>query len=183
MNAPIVAPKPVSEEAKQRLVHYFAENPAWVSAAKPLGDGVSSRVRFVGDDREWNLVRRGGKSVLEPGIPQNPDFEFVYTEGAVNYMTEIADGTIGDFATRLYECCFLLDEDRRVEFRVVSSVGQIIRRGYWIIALKGGFKVLKMARQHDIGGVDDIKRLFGLVRGLGSAEVREAILAARKNHD
>lgn len=180
MNAPSVAVKPVSEEAKQRLVRYFAENPAWMSAAKPLGDGVASWVRFVGDDRDWNLVRRGGKSVLEPGTPVNPDFEFVFSEGAINYMTELDNGTIGDFATRLYECCFLLDDDHRVEFRVVSSVGQIIRRGYWVIALKGGFKVLKIARQHDIGGVDDIKRLFGLLRGLGSAEVREAILAARK---
>lgn len=174
------AVSPVSDAAKQHLVRYFAENPAWISAAKPLGEGVASRVMFVGDEREWNLVRRGGVSVLEPGAPVNPDFEFIFSEGAIQYMTELPEGTIGDFATRLYECCFLLDEARRVDFRVVSGVGQILRRGYWIIALKGGFKVLKIARQHGIGGVDDIKRLFGLLQGKSSADVREAILAVRK---
>lgn len=177
------SPTPVPDEAKRRLVNYFAENPAWVSAAKPLGDGVCSRVYFFGEDTEWNLVRRNGVSVLEPGRADNPDFEFTFSEGAINYMTELAEGTIGDFATRFYECCFLMDEARRVEFQVVSSVSQIVRRGYWIIVLKGGFKVLKIARQHGIGGVQDIKRLFGLLRGKSSAEVRAAILAVRKDNE
>jgi hypothetical protein len=178
----VLKSQPVTEATKQKLVRYFAENPAWISAAKPLGDGVASRVRFVGDDREWNLVRRGGVSVLEPGDPVNPDFEFIFCEGSVHYLTDLEHGTIGDFATRLYECCFLLDEERRTEFRIVSSVGQIIRRGYWVIALKGGFKVLRIARAHGIGGVNDFRRLFGLLQHKGSADVREHILAARK-HD
>lgn len=178
----VLAPQPVTEETKQRLIRYFAENPAWISAAKPLGDGVASRVRFVGDEREWSLVRRNSVSVLEPGPPNNPDFEFIFCEGSALYLTELEHGTIGDFATRLYECCFLLDEERRTEFRIVSSVGQIIRRGYWVIALKGGFKVLRIARQHGIGGVSDIRRLFGLLQHKGSADVREHILSARK-HD
>jgi hypothetical protein len=176
-----VSPKPVSEEAKQRLITFFATNPAWMSAAKPLGEGVSSRLYFAGDEREWRLIRRKGVSVLEPGPAENPDFSFTFTEGAVDYMTELQDGSIGDFATRMYECCFLLDDDQRIDFQVVSSVAQVIRRNYWIIVLKGGFKVLKIARQHGIGGVQDFKRLFGLLRGKNSAEVRAAILNVRKD--
>ena len=170
---------PVSDEAKKRLVDYFAHHPSWISAAKPLGDGVCSSVKFTGEGQAWRLIRQEGKSVLETGLSENPDFDFTFSEGAIYYLTELEDGSIGDFATRFYECCFLLDEERRVEFQVVSGVGQILKRGYWKIALKGGLKVLKIARQHNLGGVNDVRRLFGLLRGKPSADVREAILAAR----
>ncbi len=171
---------PVSEAAKQKLIDFFAIHPAWVSAAKPLGDGVCSKLRFAGEDAPWCLIRRDGKSVLEPGEPVEPDFLFVFSEGAIQYMTELDDATIGDFATRLYECCFLFDEDLRVELQVLSPVSRILRNGYWKIALKGGFKVLKIARKHGIGGVRDIRRVFGLMQGKNSEEVRLILLENQK---
>lgn len=171
----------VTEHAKRKLIDYFAMHPAWVSAAKPLADGVCSRLRFEGEEKVWRLIRRNGVSVLEPGEPDNPDFDFVFSEGAIDYLTELQEGSIGDFATRLYECCFLLPEDKRVEFQVLAPVSQILKRGYWKIALKGGLKVLRIARQHGLGSLDDIKRLFGLLQGKSSSEVRAAILATRRD--
>ncbi len=170
----------VSREAKEKLIAFFADHPAWVEAARPLPDGVCSRLRFAGDDQVWSLIRRGGRSVLEPGEPPNPDLDFVFSEGAIAYMTELDDATIGDFATRLYECCFLLDESRLVELRVIAGVGQLFRHGYWKIVLKGGWKVLKIARAHGIGTPGDLRRVFGLLRHKNSADVRAAIAALRK---
>jgi hypothetical protein len=174
---------PVSLEARRKLIHYFATHPAWVKAAQPLGEGVCSALRWMDDPEPWRLIRRDGISILEPGEPENPDFSFVFSEGAVEYLTGAENGTIGDFATRLYECCFLLDADRRVDFQVIAPISQILKRGYWKVALKGGFQVMKMARAHGIGSAKDIRRIFGLLRGQNSAAVREAILSARKTSE
>ncbi len=176
------APQPtVSPEARQKLIRFFAEHPAWMEAARPLGEGVCSHVRFAGDDTDWNLVRRAGVSVLEPGEPVNPDFFFAFTEGAIAYLTEDENANIGDFATRMYECCFLLDEDRRIDFQIVSPITQILRHGYWKIAIKGGWKVMRIARAHGIGSLRDFQRVLGLLRGKNSSAVREAFLAQRRD--
>lgn len=169
----------VSEDARQRLIQFFAEHPAWVNAARPLPDGVCSQLFFAGDPTPWRLIRREGKSVLEPGEPEKPDFGFVFSQGAIDYMTEPVDATIGDFAVRLYECCFIMDEDRRVELQVIAPISQIVRNGYWKIALKGGWKVMKLARAHGIITVRDVRRVFGLLRGQNSAAVRELFLSQR----
>jgi hypothetical protein len=169
----------VSQAAKQRLIDYFLTNPAWVSAARPLGEGVCSALRFQGEPEPWRLIRRNGQSVLEPGEPDAPDLFFEFSEGSIAYLTELENASIGDFATRLYECAFLFDEDRRIEVQVVGPISQIIRRGYWKIVLKGGLQVLRIARAHNIGSVEDLRRLFGMLQGKNSAEVREAIRAAR----
>jgi hypothetical protein len=171
----------VSDRAKQRLIDYFAFNPAWVAAARPLADGVCSRLLFEGEDIVWSLVRRNGCSILEPGEPENPDLQFVFSEGAIDYLTELDEASIGDFAARLYECAFLLDDQRMAELTVISSMGQILKRGYWKIALKGGFQVLKIARAHGIGGPRDFQRIIGLLQGKNSADVRAAIRATRKD--
>ena len=169
----------VPEEARQRLIEFFATHPAWVSAARPLPDGVCSQLFFAGDPTPWRLIRRGGQSVLEPGEPDQPDFGFVFSEGAIDYMTEPDDATIGDFAVRLYECCFVMDEDYRVELQVLSPISRILRNGYWKIAMKGGWKVMKLARAHGIITIKDVRRVFGILQGRNSAEVRALFLAQR----
>lgn len=171
---------PVTEAAKQRLIDYFGKHPAWKSAAAPLADGVCSALQFEGEPEAWRLIRRNGESILELGEPVNPDFSFTFSEGAIAYLTELEDATIGDFATRLFECCFTMGEDRRIELRVISSVGQIVKRRYWIIAVKGGMKVLKIARAHGLGSLTDFRRVMGLLQHKSSAEVREALLAQKK---
>jgi hypothetical protein len=152
--------EPPPDEVIEDLARLFLEHPAWQRAAGQLSEASSSTVYFRHrPGRAWQLVRRGGRTLLEPGASPDPDLVFRFGPESVRRLRETRGG-VADFAVRLFS---LLDADepaQRVELRVVAPLRRLMQRGYLRLLLSAGPAVLAFGASH---GVRTLGRLRALV--------------------
>jgi hypothetical protein len=149
----------VADPHVTRLADFFRNHPVWSDAARWVDSRASSRVRFRHRPGEtWRLVRRDGVSLLEPGDVSDPDFEFLFSPGAIERITRI-DGDIGDFAVALFDCVAAEDPDQRVEIQIVASFSRLARRGYLRLLIAGGPALVAFGVRHGVRTLADLRRL------------------------
>ena len=154
------------QQAIEQLRIFFAEHPAWVKAAKSIVDGANSEVVFDGEAAPWRLMRVDGVSVLEPGVAPSPDFTFYFTGSAIASLTQTDQkATISDFALVLFNRIISDDPRERIGFHVRAPFGQLVKRGYLRVLLRGGPAVLRFMSEHGIRSWRDFNSLVTAVRG------------------
>ena len=152
------------DERVERLARFFREEPAWTEAARHLVPSASSAVSFTHRPGErWRLVRRGGETILEPGIADDPDFELTFAPGAIDRITA-ARGGVGAFAVALFGSIADADPAHRTDLRIVAPFHRLARRGYLRLLIAGGPAVLAFGARHGIRTLGDLRRLVRRLR-------------------
>jgi len=158
--------EPQSDEVIEDLARLFLEHPAWQRAAGQLSEASSSTVYFRHrPGQAWQLVRRGDRTLLEPGASPDPDLVFRFGPESVRRLRETR-GSVADFAVRLFSLLDADEPEERVDLRVVAPVSRLTRRGYLRLLLSAGPKVLAFGARH---GVRSVGRLWALVESSRSS--------------
>lgn len=147
------------------LARFFTEHPAWVAAAERISDGANSKVFFrhrPGD--EWHLLRREGHSELLPGPAPDPDFAFRFTPRSIERLAAV-EGGIADFAIELFTLITEMDEEARVDFRIVAPFRRLVRRGYLRLLVESGPRVAAWGSQRGVGSLRELRRFVSRMRG------------------
>ena len=148
----------------RKLARLFLEHPAWLSAARHVREGASSKVAFSHlPSGSWHLVREGGRSLLRPGPAADPDFAFRFTPAAIDRLAA-ARGGIGDFAVALFSLILEEDESIAVGFRILSSFSKLARRGYVRLLLAAGPRVVAWGAAHGVRTPGQLRRLVRELR-------------------
>lgn len=143
----------------QELAELFASHPIWLDAARSIADGATSRVYFSHRPGEpWHLERRRGRSVLAPGITEDPDFAFRFTPAAIERLSAV-EGEVGNFAVELFRLIIDDDPDLRIGFRIVAPFTRLARRGYLSLLLRGGPRVVAFGASHGVRTLGALRRL------------------------
>lgn len=118
----------------------------------PLKDGAISMVEIEGDDTIYSLGKEKGIGFFRPGKPDKPDTYMKFTPSAIDYLVE--SGSVQDYAERLAECIQYAplkkvssDPNKKVDFKLTTSMIGAIRKGYWEMLKMGGPKIIKMIKQ------------------------------------
>ncbi len=151
--------------ALETLRVFFEEHEVWQEAARPVKDGANSEVYFRSIPGEYYLIREDGKSWLRKGKAPSPDFSFVFPDEAIRRFESLNGDNISDFAMLLFELLGNEDDLNLIGFRVSGSIGQILKRGYLQVVLKGGPRVLQYAASHGIRSLGDFGRLLKSLKG------------------
>lgn len=156
----------IDPQTVKQLADFFRYHPTWIAAARPVKDGSNSEVFFAGTTQPYHLMRQNGESLLLEGPAPSPDFSFIFPPSVVADFTALGqDAEVADFAIMLFDHIQAQDEDKRVGFRVVGSITQILWRGYLQVLLKGGARVLHYAAEHGVRNLNDFSRLLRNLRG------------------
>ena len=146
-----------------QLAQLFAAHPAWQEAAARVSERSSSNVYFRQRPGEvWRLVRRAGRSCLEPGAAKDPDFVFRFAPGSVRRLASVSGG-VDDFAVALFSLFDEVDE-LRVDFRVVAPLRRLVARGYLKLLLKAGPKLAAYGASKGLHGLRDLRGLVARSR-------------------
>lgn len=162
MSPPVISPS--ADPHVAGLAALFRDHPVWQGAARLVDERATSAVYFSHRPGEpWRLVRRGGRTVLEPGPAPDPDFVFRFTPAAIARLAATA-GDMGAFATTLFELIVTDDENERVGFRIAAGFPRLVARGYLRLLLAAGPAVLRFGVAHGIATLHALRRLVGELR-------------------
>ena len=154
-----------SDPIVQRLGRFFREHDVWTAAAELVDEESSSRVTFSHrPGEEWRLVRREGRTVLEPGRARDPDFAFHFTPGAVETVTAVK-GDIADFAIALFSAALETDPARSLGLDVIAPFPRLLRRGYIRLLWAGGGPLLAFGARNGIRTMGQLRDLVANLRG------------------
>jgi hypothetical protein len=168
--SPGEAPAAEGDPHVQRLVELFRSHPAWCEAAARIAEDATSKVFFQHRPGEpWQLVRRGGGTVLEPGAAEDPDLAFCFPPAAIEELAHTR-GSVADFALALFRLALDDDPERRVRIRVIAPYARLLRRGYVDLLLRGGPRLLWFGATHGVRSLAQLRRLVDSAR---SAEPEE----------
>jgi hypothetical protein len=148
------------EEHVEKLRELFATHPAWQKAAKYIRDGSSSRVLFSHVAGDFQLLRRGGQSLLVAGEAQDPDFALRFTPRAIDRLAAIESAEIADFAIELFNCTISDDPELQVGLRVVGGFPRLMLRGYVGLLFGGGPRLLAYGASRGIRNVSDLRKFL-----------------------
>ena len=148
----------------EKLRALFASHPAWLSTAKTIRDGSSSRVYFSHLPGEFLMLRKDGKSLLLDEPAPDPDFAFRFTPGAIDRLCQVEGSEQADFAIALFDCIVSDDPDLQVGLRVISGFTRLVWRGYVTMLLRGGPRVLAYGATRDIYNVADLRKFMRQTR-------------------
>jgi len=158
--------EPMPDEWTERLAELFAEQPAWVAAARHLRGDATSTVYFShrkGDP--WRLETQRGRTRLLPGAARDPDFVFRFTPEAIERL-EAVRGGIGEFAVALFEEIV----DGKADLRIKAGFARLTMRGYVKLLLVAGPPVLAFGASHGIRTLGALRRFVGELRSRGAAD-------------
>ena len=156
----------VPPQTVKQLADFFRYHPTWIEAARPVKDGSNSEVFFAGFTQPYHLMRQNGESRLLEGAAPSPDFSFIFPTSVVADFAALGqDAEVADFAIMLFDHIQSQDDAKRIGFRVVGSITQILWRGYLQVLLKGGGRVLQYAAAHGVRNLNDFSRLLRNLRG------------------
>jgi hypothetical protein len=148
----------------ERLARFFRDEPAWAEAARFIDPEAASRVAFSHRPGEaWRVVRRSGTTVLERGTVDDPDFELLFTPGAIERITAVRGG-VGSIAVALFAAIVDADPERRADLRIIAPFSRLVRRGYVRLLIAAGPAVLAFGARHGIHTLGDLRRLVRRLR-------------------
>lgn len=147
-----------------KLRELFLHHPAWLNAATHIKEGAQSRVYFSHVPGEYQMLRRGGQSLLLEGRASDPDFAFRFTPKAIERLAQVQGNDLVDFAVELFECVVSDDPEVQVGLRIVSSFPKLLMRGYVTLLLKGGPRVLAYGASRGVHSVSDLRRFVQQAR-------------------
>jgi len=157
------------DELVAALARLFLEHPAWQRAAGRVSGDSESSVYFTHRPAEaWHLSRRSGRSILETGRSDDPDFVFRFSPGSIKALQQVSGG-VGDFAVTLFSLLDEVDANLRVDLRVAAPFSRLRKRGYLGLLLSAGPKVVVYGAGRGIRSLGALKRLVDSAR-LGRAE-------------
>lgn len=149
------------------LARLYRGHPAWIQAARHIADDAESDVYFSHlPGRAWHLVRDRGTTRLLPGRSARPDFVFRFTPEAVKRLGAV-EGGVADFAVTLFGLVLEEDASRRVDLRIVSPFGELMRRGYGALLLACGPKLLAFGAARGVASPRRLRRLVEQLRARG----------------
>lgn len=145
----------------EKLRTLFSTHPAWLSTAKSIRDGSSSRVYFSHlPGQEFHLLRKDGQNLLldEPAV--DPDFAFRFTPYSIDRLSSVEGSEQADFAIALFDCIVSEDPDEQVGLRVIAGFTRLVWRGYVTMLLRGGPRVLAYGATRGIHSVGDLRKFM-----------------------
>ncbi len=157
---------PTHDEWTERLATLFAEQPAWVAAAKHLRYDATSTVFFRHREGEaWRLETHERRTCLLPGAALDPDFVFRFSPASIEVL-EAVQGGIGEFAVALFEQI----TEGEVDLRIRAGFGRLTMRGYVKLLLAAGPPVLAFGATHGIRTLGALRKFIAELRSRGAAD-------------
>ncbi len=143
----------------EALRAFFVDHPDWRAAAGRLDRAACSRVSFTHlPGRDWRLLRRGGRTVLEPGRVTDPDFALTFSPIAIERIVA-ARGGMAAFAIALFEAVLDPDSLLGVRIEILASFARLVRRGYLGLLLACGPRLLAFGARHGVRSVGDLRAM------------------------
>lgn len=148
----------------EKLKTMLATHPAWISTAKTIRDGSSSRVYFSHLPGEFHLLRKDGQSLLIDEPAEDPDFAFRFTPRSIDRLCAVKGSEQADFAIELFDCVVSDDPEVQVGLRVIAGFTRLVWRGYVTMLLRGGPRVLAYGATRGIHSVSDLRKFMRQTR-------------------
>lgn len=133
----------MASAAYEKLRNFFEVNEITKQVVAPLKEGATAEVVFEDDDTVYTLVKEGGRSVFKEGKPEKPEVFMKFNQGAIDYVCDFQSDNVRDYAERLSECILNPTPERKVEFKLLTSILDAGRKGYFRMVALGGPKALK----------------------------------------
>jgi hypothetical protein len=150
----------------EKLACLFAEQPAWIKAARHLRDDATSTVYFSHREGDpWRLEMRGGRARLVHGAAHDPDLAFRFSPRSIERL-ESVEGGIGEFAVALFEEIV----DGSVDLRIRAGFARLAMRGYVKLLVAAGPPVLAFGASHGIRTLGALRKFVSELRSRGDAD-------------
>lgn len=131
-------------ETYKKLKKFFEEDPITRQVVAPLKEGATAKLEIEGDPQVYTLVKKGGGAHIIPGEPKKYEVYFKFTDKAVDYILDVETGKLEDYVDRLTECMLTKDKEKKVEFKLTTTLMDALRKGYLGMIKLGGAKATKM---------------------------------------
>lgn len=148
----------------EKLRTLLATHPAWLSTAKTIRDGSSSRVYFSHLPGEFHMLRKDGQSLLLDEPVLDPDFAFRFTPKAIDCLSAVKGSEQADFAIAFFDCVVSDDPELQVGLRVTAGFTRLVWRGYVTMLLRGGPRLLAYGATRGIHSVSDLRKFMRQTR-------------------
>ena len=121
------------------LKRFFQESPAARKATRPLARGARVNLALDGGPAHFTM-ESGAPQVLE-GSAADPDFTLSLPLAAVERITSIEGGDVGEFGIGFFQLVLERDPALHVRIHLDARTAQLLSHGYLGVLAVGGVKV------------------------------------------
>jgi hypothetical protein len=123
----------------EALRTFFESNPAAGKAARPLSR--EARVNLALDGGGAHFTMESGGPEVRDGAHADPDFTLTLPAGAVERITALESGDVGEFGIAFFKLVLERDPALKVRVRIHAHTSRLLGHGYLGVLALGGMKV------------------------------------------
>jgi hypothetical protein len=145
-------------ELYQAFKRFFEANEIGNRLTGPLREQAAAIVEFEGDPQIYKIVKIRGRAAFEQGRPASAEVYIKFSRFSVEALLAPNATKPAEYVDRF--CLLLVDTDpgRRIEFKLLCTHGEAIRKGYLGVVAAGGKRLAEVLIPMGYGMPQDFVR-------------------------
>lgn len=131
-------------ELYQAFKRFFEANEIGNRLIGPLREQAAAIVEFEGDPQIYKIVKVRGRAVFEHGRPASAEVYVKFSRFAVEAILAPNATKPSEYVERFCQLAAESDPVKRIEFKLLCTQGEAIRKGYLGIIASGGKQLVDM---------------------------------------